>query len=207
MHLREWSSNCDVFLSCLPNEERSKGTMMKVFGLLWNSVTDCLQISSLRKFTEECNVTKRCAVSDVAKVYDPLGLFSPIVLFHGKVFVQKLWIEDLKWDDCLPSSLQQEWREVVQALKQLSQLQIPRYICENSEDVSYQILTFCDASAKSYAAAVYLRAVYGNTVQAHLIFAKIKLPPLDNKRKRGNTLKHKTQESIEPLIPRLELMA
>ena len=199
MNLREWSSNCDAFLSCLPNEERSKGTKMKVFGLLWNSVTDCLQISSLRKLTEECNVTKRCAVSDVAKVYDPLGLFTPIV-FHGKVFLQKLWIEDLKWDDCLPSSLQQEWREVVQALKQLSELRIPHYICENSEDVSYQILTFCDASAKSYAAAVYLRAVYGNTVQAHSIFAKMRLSPLDNKRKRGNTLKHIS-------IPRLELMA
>ena len=38
---------------------------MKVFGLLWNSATDCLQISSLRKLTEECYVTKRCAVSDV----------------------------------------------------------------------------------------------------------------------------------------------
>ena len=93
------------------------------------------------------------------------------------MFLQKFWIEDLKWDDCLPSSLQQEWREVVQALinKQLSELQVPRYICENSGDVSYQILTFCDASAKSYAAAVYLRAVYGNTVRAHLIFAKMRL--------------------------------
>ena len=39
--------------------------MMKVFGLLWNSATDCLQISSLRKLIEECYVTKRCAVSDV----------------------------------------------------------------------------------------------------------------------------------------------
>ena len=199
MNLREWSSNCDAFLNFLPNEERSKGIVMKVFSLLWNSATDCLQISSLRKLTEGCNVTKRCAVSDVAKVCDPLGLLTPIV-FHGKVFLQKLWIEDFKWDDCLSSSLQQEWREVVQALKQLSELQVPRYICENSEYVSYQILTFCDASAKSYAAAVHLRAVYGNTVRAHLIFAKMRLPPLDNKRKRGNTLKHIS-------IPRLELLA
>ena len=64
----------------------------------------------------------------VAKVYDPLGLLTSIV-FHGKVFLQKLCIEDLKWDDYLPSSLQQEWREVVRALKQLSELQVPRYIC------------------------------------------------------------------------------
>ena len=121
-------------------------------------------------------------------------------MFHGKVFLQKLWIKDLKWDDCLPSLLQQEWREVVQAVKQLSELQVPHYIFENSEDVSYQILTFCNASAKSYAAAVHLRAVYGNTVRAHLIFAKMRLFPLDNKQKRGNTLNHIS-------IPRLELLA
>ena len=136
MNLRERSFNCDAFLNCLPNEERSRGIVMKVFGLLWNSAIDYLQISSLKKLTEECNVTKRCAISDVAKVYDPLGLLTPIV-FHSKVFLQKLWIENLKWDDCLPSSLQQEMREVVQALKQLYELQVHRYICENSEDVSY----------------------------------------------------------------------
>ena len=195
MNLREWSSNCDAFLNCLPNEERSKGTVMKVFGLLWNSATDCLQISFLRKLTEQCNVTKRCAVSDVAKVYDPLGLLTPIV-FHSKVFLQKLWIEDLSGMIVYPTHYNKSGsREAVQALKQMSELQVPRYICENSEDASYQILTFCDASAKSYAAAVY-----GSSVRAHLIFAKMRLSPLDNKRKRGNTLKHIS-------IPRLELLA
>jgi len=38
MNLTEWSSNCDVFLDCLPKVERSKGTVMKVFGLLWDTV-------------------------------------------------------------------------------------------------------------------------------------------------------------------------
>jgi len=73
-------------------------------------------------------------VSGIAKVYDPLGLVTP-VLFYGKVFVQKLWIEGLKWDDYLPSLLQREWEEIVQDLQQLSEVQVPRNICENSENV------------------------------------------------------------------------
>jgi len=199
MNLREWSSNCDTFLNCLPKGEQSKGTVMKVFGLLWNNVNDCLQIRALKVPTKKCNVTKRCAVSDIAKVYDPLGLVTPIV-FHGKVFLQKLWFEELRWDDYLPSSLLEEWEEIVRLFQQLSELQVPRYICENSESASYQILTFCDASAKSYAAAVYLRVVCGDTVRVHLIFAKMRLSPVDNKRKRSATLKHIS-------LPRLELMA
>ena len=82
--------------------------------MTWNTVTDYLQLSALKKPTRKCNVTKRDAVSGIAKVYDPLGLVTP-VLFYGKVFVQKLWIEGLKWDDYLPSLLR-EWEEIVQDL-------------------------------------------------------------------------------------------
>jgi len=35
------------------------------------------------------NVIKRCVVSSVAKVYDPLGFVTPITFF-GKVFLQTL---------------------------------------------------------------------------------------------------------------------
>ena len=69
----------------------------------------CLQVNALKEPTKKCNVTKRRAVSDIAKIYDPLGLVIPIV-FYGKVVLQKLWIEELRWDDYLPSQLQQEWR-------------------------------------------------------------------------------------------------
>ena len=62
---------------------------MKVFGLLWDTITDCLQVNALKEPVKKCNVTKRHDVSDIAKIYDPLGLVKPIV-FYGKVFIQKL---------------------------------------------------------------------------------------------------------------------
>ena len=72
-------------------KERSIGIVMKVFGLLWNGVEDYLQICGFQEDTVKCmvNVTKRCVVSSVAKVYDPLGFVTPFTFF-GKVFLQTL---------------------------------------------------------------------------------------------------------------------
>ena len=81
----------------------------------------------------------------------------------------------------------------------MSKLHVPRNVCENSENISYQILTFCDASARSYATAVYLRAVCGDTIRVHLIFSKMRLSPHNN-RKGGAILKYIS-------LPRLELLA
>ena len=41
---------------------------MKVFGLLWDTVVDCLQVNALMKPTKKFIVTKRCVVSDIAKM-------------------------------------------------------------------------------------------------------------------------------------------
>ena len=84
--------------------------------------------------------------------------------------------------------------------QQLSELQVPQNVCENSKNVSYQILTFCNASARSYATAVYLRAVCGDTIRVYLIFSKMRLSPLDNTRKGGAILKYIS-------LPRLLLLA
>ena len=76
--------------------------MIKVFGLTWNRLEDYLQVCGpgdtvIKSF----NVTKRHVISEVSKVYDPLGLVAPVV-FHGKVFLWKLWTIELGWDDILP---------------------------------------------------------------------------------------------------------
>ena len=135
----------------------------------------------------------------MSRIYDPLGLVTPLV-FYSKVFLQKLWTIELGWDDTLPQSLCQEWEEIVQILQQLSKLQIPRFVSQRDANVSYQILTFWDASAKSYAAAVYLRVVSQGLVQVNLVFSKMRLVPCDFE-KKGKT------KSKQLSLPRLELLA
>ena len=53
---------------------------------------------SITKTPSSRTVTKRNLVSDVAKVYDALGLFSPIIV-KMKIALQRLWELKLDWDD------------------------------------------------------------------------------------------------------------
>ena len=55
----------------------------------------------------------------MAKVFHPLGLVSPVT-FHGKVFLQKLWIVNVSWDDPLPMELFKESEKNSQSLTEIS---------------------------------------------------------------------------------------
>ena len=43
-------------------------------------------------------LAKRNVLKQLASIYDPLGLFSPIVL-RGKLLLQSMWIKKFDWDD------------------------------------------------------------------------------------------------------------
>ena len=203
MNLREWTSNSEAFLNYLSEKERIKGNILKVFGIVWDRKSDHLQIPT---FTISCvkettSICKRQILSDVSKFYDPLGLISPVVFF-GKVFLQKLWGSNkLSWDEELPQPLLLEWEELINKWQRLSSLQIPRYVgSHESDDAIYQLLVFCDASVRAYAAAVYLRIVSKESIKVNLVFSKLRLAPLDTNHIHRNAPRRIT-------IPRLELLA
>ena len=100
-----------------------------------------------------------------------MGLVSPIT-FHGNVFLQKLWKHELKWDKYLSKALCQEWNTMIGILKHLVEIKIPRFIGTCEQDPVYEILVFCVASMKSYAAVVYLRVIGQHSIQTNLIFSK-----------------------------------
>ena len=181
MNLHEWTSNCDEFCYHLREKDRSKGNVIKVFGLIWNQREDYLQIPSFKVNLDAFDITKRHVLSDISKLYDPLGLISPVTLL-GKVFLQKLWSsKGLNWGEHLSSSLCEEWKGLVQIWQNLYTLRIPRYIGQPQNESIYQLLVFCDASAKAYAATVYLRIVNRESVKVNLAFSKLRLAPLETK--------------------------
>ena len=184
MNLREWSSNSAEFLNRLSVEERSIGKVLRVFGLLWNHIEDYIQMPTFN--FKGSTVTKREVLSYISWIYDPLGMVAPVVLF-GKLFLQLLSYK-LDWDDSLPPLLFQEWENIAKILQQLTKVQLPRSVCKNNENPTYEIITFCDALAKSYASAVYLRVVNQDLVQVNLIFSKMRQVPV----KAGNSYKGKT---------------
>ena len=83
-------------------------------------------------------------------MFDPLGLVF-LVIFHGKVLLQKLWIFNVSWDDSLPIKLFKEWKKVSQSLTEISSLKISQFVGGNINKGNNQLLIFCDASTKAYA--------------------------------------------------------
>ena len=197
MNLREWMSNSNEFLSLLSKAEVSGGNMMKIFGIQWNHQCDVLQIKGID--TCDCTVvpTKREALKTVAKIFDPLGLITPVI-FWGKVFLQELWKKGVTWDEPLSSELAKRWHDIVQGLLSISTLKIPRYVSCFGDNLDCYLLVFCDASIKAYATAIYLRVQNQNGVQVNLVFSKMRLAS------KGSNAKKKSREIT---LPRLELLA
>ena len=194
--LRKWSSNQQSLLKDLDPDHlsfnpRSLNTpdidsSLKVLGLKWNPIQD--------SFTFEINLldrpcTKRNLLSELARVFDPLGYLSPILCFN-KILIQKLWSLSLGWDEPPPTDIIQLWAKYKNQLPCLSKIEISRKLFS---DVNFQfeIHGFCDASEKAYAAVVYLR-IFDNegNVIIKFLCAKTKVAPL-----------------TKLTIPRLELCA
>ena len=58
---------------------------------------------------------KRQILSEVAKLFDPVGWISP-VLIKNKVLLQHLWLEGTDWDECVKPLSSQSWKDFVQIL-------------------------------------------------------------------------------------------
>lgn len=123
----------------------------------------------------EC--TKRSLLSDLARIYDPLGFLAPLTFF-AKHLMQRLWTLGLQWDDSPPANISDLWSQYKTQLPSLSQLSIPRRIVPSSY-LSCEIHGFADSSEKGYAAVVYMRFQLTNgSYNAELICAKTKVAPL-----------------------------
>ncbi|KAI5630727.1 pao retrotransposon peptidase domain-containing protein [Phthorimaea operculella] len=157
--LRKWSSNCSQVLAAVPKDHREtpiefdeeQNFALKVLGLQWQPATDCFSFCTA---TVEKEITKRTILSQIGRLFDPLGFVSPCV-FYAKCFMQKLWAVQLDWDQSLPPHLESEWITFVKELPLLSELQHERHVMVK-QSIIYRILGFCDASTLGYAAVVYL---------------------------------------------------
>ena len=63
--------------------------------------------------------TRRDMLSTLSSVYDPLGFVAPFIL-QGKRILQHLSDENLQWDEIVPQSIQDNWKELQRNIQQLS---------------------------------------------------------------------------------------
>ncbi|XP_008179733.1 uncharacterized protein LOC103308325 [Acyrthosiphon pisum] len=199
MKLRKWSSNdIDLVKSIVPEEDielsndfETEGAVKKILGLFWDASSDTLRfkvppVPSCAKNT----VSKRKILSDIASIFDPLGLVGPVVI-RARILLQALWREKIDWDEAIPAYMQEEWRKYCESMSALSNLSIPRKIAGDLTNKEIEVHGFSDASELAYGCCLYVRCT--NSVGIYytsLICAKSKVAPI---------------KSLS--IPRLELCA
>ncbi|XP_037910069.1 uncharacterized protein LOC119650916 [Hermetia illucens] len=182
--LRKWCANNKNLLNNIPVEDQAlqlditqeREENVKTLGLVWTPKTDEFQIRC--PYTESKKVTKRSALSDIAHLFDPLGLMAPVTV-TAKIFLQRLWSLKIGWDEEIPLELQAEWSRYYNDLQGLNQIKVPRHIFGGKVPEKIQLHVFSDASEKVYGAAVYLRAIQSDGVHTvRLLCAKSKVAPL-----------------------------
>ena len=123
------------------------------------------------------NITKRTLLSDVSKLFDPIGLIAP-VLVVAKVIIQSCWQLDIEWNDAVQDDVSRAYTNWKDDMSSLSQLKIPQRVLPTHlyDEASLQV--FCDASEKVYGVCVYLVSVKDDIVSSTLISSKCKVAPI-----------------------------
>ena len=150
---------------------------VKTLGVHWSPVQDRFQFSvtDLAEFSSAS--TKRSILSNIARLFDPLGWLSPITV-TAKILMQDLWLQKCEWDSPLPAELRERWYAYCKSLADLPSIAIDRWLGVVSTR-SYQLHGYSDASSRAYAAVVYLRIDVGNgEFRVSLLAAKTKVAPV-----------------------------
>ncbi|XP_047993587.1 uncharacterized protein LOC125232020 [Leguminivora glycinivorella] len=185
--LQKWSSNSKAMLeeiqeSIARKEEHKKieikqEEVNKILGLTWDRSRDQFAYT-VQLPSPTAPVTKRKVTSDIAKLYDPLGWIAPSIV-TAKMFIQKLWLAGIEWDQELPSPLLEEWLSYRESLSQLTKFRLPRWTNHSADAALVELHGFSDASNAAYAAVVYVRVIDSEgLIHVSLVSCKTKVSPI-----------------------------
>lgn len=154
-----------------------KEPQSKLLGILWNPYKDTFHYETTMSW-DDGRVTKRAILSQVCKLFDPLGLVGPVITL-AKILVQNLRARKIQWDESVPMDIHKAWLTIKSQLKLLNTMEIPRLILsEIYPDLQIQAHGFCDASEKAYGACIFLRGKDHKNITVSLICLKSRVAPL-----------------------------
>ncbi|XP_053398142.1 uncharacterized protein LOC128556615 [Mercenaria mercenaria] len=118
-NLRSWNSNSQRLRNlAATNDVLDTDNITKILGMRWNAETDMLMFQTthipIRAIT-----TKRELLRQTSRLYDPLGLLSPVTV-RAKIMLQHIWQEKFDWDTQLPADIQHRWENLVNNLNTIS---------------------------------------------------------------------------------------
>ncbi|XP_070144167.1 uncharacterized protein [Drosophila kikkawai] len=147
----------------------------KTLGIRWRAKSDEFYFVPPELIVEP-SYTKREVLSQIAKLFDPAGWLAPFII-RSKMFMQEIWLQDLGWDDKLPTHMSQRWQSFLREYSDLNKIRVPRWVGYQPE-VIVEHHGFCDASQKAYGAAIYVRVEMGHQILTRLLTAKTRVAPV-----------------------------
>ena len=198
-NMRKWDSNCPELLKDIQKAENSvcsqdskqkkleaktvqESSATKVLGILWdqNSEKMVFDLSVMTADAQLEHVTKRSALSTIARFYDPLGLLSPITVPLKQIY-QVVCKMKVNWDAQRPQEIRNKWGELMQDIAANTLVDIDRCVLSDllyNDICKFELHGFSDASNIAYGAAIYLRVVTHHVTVVRLLAAKSKLAPV-----------------------------
>ncbi|XP_076383878.1 uncharacterized protein LOC143262639 [Megalopta genalis] len=160
-HLRQWASNNHKLISDLKDHDDRQAICLdlsqtkKTLGVFWNPSSDSVTYA-VNSFSET-RLTKRIVLSQIAQLFDPLGLLGPVII-RAKIIMQDIWKSKVTWDQPIPQDIAKVWLETRNELAQLDNFSCPRRVMlETSREI--QLHGYCDASERAYGACIYIRTL------------------------------------------------
>lgn len=123
----------------------------KLLGLNWSPKSDKFTFQTKLLQTQEI-ISKRVILSEIAQLFDPLGIVSPVVI-TAKILLQELWLHKLSWDSPVSSSIAEKWLRIKEELIQLNTVSMPRWLGTH-EHLQVELNGFSDAFQLAMAAVI-----------------------------------------------------
>ena len=132
--LRKWVSNNPNLIREIPAELRESADEVQIFsenykvkalGMSWKPNKDIFYFTT--DLEKPQNLTKRTMLSLIAKLFDPHGFLSPVII-KFKILIQRIWVHGTKWDDNVPPEIATDFECQFNELSEIHTIQLPRPI-------------------------------------------------------------------------------
>ena len=153
--LRRWCSNDIELMSSIPENLKNVTLLsdslhsIKTLGIQWDLRNDFLMYT-VDKNLNNIRISKRNMLSQIAQLFDPIGLLGS-VLIKAKILIQRLWQIECDWDKSAPPEIHMAWLNYAQEHGCLNDLRFERCVVIK-QAINIQIHGFCDASEVAYGA-------------------------------------------------------
>ena len=146
MCLREYNSNNQEFKNQLIPDDKDDSIVIQLLGITWDTNTDLMSLTHERLNEKWKVYSKRIILSEVAKIFDPLGLIAPLLL-PIKLVIQKLRDSNETWDQEVVDQDQLSIFETSMdnISKNMQLISISRYLGQHNQDpknVTWDLLIY-----------------------------------------------------------------